>query len=101
MIDNAISHGQENSKIKVNLTSDKSEAKLEIINKGNPISPDECEKIFERFYRNDKSHNRKSGRYGLGLAIAKNIVKAHNGNIRAYSKDGFTTFEVKFKTNEH
>ena len=101
LIDNAISHGKENSKIQVHLTRDKAEVKLEVINKGDPIPNDECEKIFERFYRNDKSHNRKSGRYGLGLAIAKNIVTSHNGHIRAYSKDGYTTFEVKFKTNEH
>ncbi len=101
LIDNAISHGQENSTIKVNLISNKSEIKLEVINKGDPIPPDECEKIFERFYRNDKSHNRKSGRYGLGLAIAKNIVTSHHGNIKAYSKDEYTTFEVKFKINEH
>ncbi len=101
LIDNAISHGKENSQIKVNLMSDKSEIKLEVINKGDPISPEECEKIFERFYRKDQSHNRKSGRYGLGLAIAKNIVTSHNGNIKAYSKEGYTTFEVKFKKNEH
>ena len=101
LIDKAISHAQEKSKIKINLISDKSEIKLEVINKGEAISPEESEKIFERFYRNDKSHNRKNGRYGLGLAIAKNIVIAHNGKIRAYSKDGYTTFEVKFKKNEH
>ena len=101
LIDNAISHGKENSQIKVNLMSDKSEIKLEVINKGDPISFEECEKIFERFYRKDQSHNRKSGRYGLGLAIAKNIVTSHNGNIKAYSKEGYTTFEVKFKKNEH
>ena len=99
LIDNAISHGKEKSNIRINLTSDRAEIKLEVINKGEAIAPDECEKIFERFYRNDKSHNRKSGRYGLGLAIAKNIVNAHKGNIRAYSKDGYTTFEVKFKIN--
>ncbi len=101
LIDNAISHGKENSKIEVNLTSNKSEIKLEVRNEGEPISSDDYEKIFERFYRNDKSHNRKSGRYGLGLAIAKNIVVSHNGTIRAYSKDGFTIFEVKFKNKEH
>ena len=101
LIDNAISHGKENSEIKVNLTSNKLEIKMEIINEGEPIPPSEYEKIFERFYRSDKSHNRKSGRYGLGLSIAKNIVLAHKGNIRAYSKDGYTTFEVKFKKNEH
>ncbi len=101
LIDNAISHGLKNSKIKVNLTSDKYQIKLQVINKGDAIPPCECEKIFERFYRNDKSHNRKSGRYGLGLAIAKNIVLSHDGNIKAYSKDGYTTFEVKFKISEH
>ncbi len=101
LIDNAISHGKDNSIIKVNLSVSKNEIKLEIINEGESIPESEYEKIFERFYRNDKSHNRKSGRYGLGLAIAKNIVESHNGNIRAYSKDGYTTFEVKFKINEH
>ncbi len=101
LIDNAINHSKENSQIKVNLTSDKSEIKLEIINEGDPIPPDESEKIFERFYRNDQSHNRKSGRYGLGLAIAKNIVAAHNGNIKAYSQNGYTTLEVRFKSDEH
>ncbi len=101
LIDNALSHGKENSEIKVNLTSNKLEIKMEIINEGEPILESEYEKIFERFYRSDKSHNRKSERYGLGLSIAKNIVLAHKGNIRAYSKDGYTTFEVKFKKNEH
>ena len=101
LIDNAISHSIENSKIQINLSMNKSEIKLEVTNQGEPIPEDEYEKIFERFYRNDKSHNRKSGRYGLGLSIAKNIVTAHHGKIKAYSKDGYTTFEVKFKTNEH
>ncbi len=101
LVDNAISHGRENSKIKVELSSNKNEINLKVMNKGDPIPDTECEKIFERFYRNDKSHNRKSGRYGLGLSIAKNIVLAHNGTIKAYSKDEYTTFEVKFKKNEH
>ena len=101
LIDNAISHSKENSTITIHLISNKGEIKLEVINEGEPIPESEYEKIFERFYRNDKSHNRKSGRYGLGLAIAKNIVESHHGHIRAYSKDGYTTFEVKFKINEH
>ncbi len=101
LVDNAINHAKENSKIEIDLSSNKNEINLKVMNKGDPIPLEECEKIFERFYRNDKSHNRKSGRYGLGLSIAKNIVLAHHGNIRAYSKDGYTIFEVKFKKNEH
>ncbi len=97
LVDNAISHGRENSKIEIDLSSNKNEINLKVKNKGDPIPLEESEKIFERFYRNDKSHNRKSGRYGLGLSIAKNIVLAHHGNIKAYSTDGYTTFEVKFK----
>lgn len=101
LIDNAISHSEEDSKVFVNLSKNKSEIKLEVINQGEAIPPEDCEKIFERFYRNDKSHHRKENRYGLGLAIAKNIVEAHHGKIRAFSKDGYTTFEVILKVNEH
>ncbi len=97
LIDNAISHSINNSTIKVNLSKNTKEIKLEVINEGESINPDDYEKIFERFYRSDKSHNRKSNRYGLGLAIAKNIVESHDGKIIAFSKDGYTTFKILFK----
>ena len=97
LIDNAIKHSYKNSVIKVNLYKDKNNILLDIINNGNDIPSDECDKIFERFYRSDKSRNRDSNRYGLGLAIAKNIVNNHEGQIKAFSKDNFTTFRVIFK----
>ena len=100
LIDNAISHSYDNSKITVNLSKLKSEIRLEVINIGDNIPDGEQDKIFERFYRSDKSHNRKSNRYGLGLAIAKNTVEAHNGKIKAFSKDNYTTFRVIFKIKE-
>lgn len=66
-------------------------------NEGETIPKVEEEKIFERFYRVDKARNRKDNRYGLGLAIAKNIVLLHKGKIKASSMDGITTFQVTFK----
>ena len=66
-------------------------------NEGEAIPKGEEEKIFERFYRVDKARNRKDNRYGLGLAIAKNIVLLHKSKIKASSMDGITTFQVTFK----
>jgi signal transduction histidine kinase len=97
VIDNAIKHSYKDSAIKVSLNKDKNNINLEITNSGDPIKAGDEEKIFERFYRADKSRNRDANRYGLGLAIAKNIVTNHNGTIQAFSKDGKTTFKINFK----
>lgn len=69
---------------------------LTVTNRGEEIPKGEEEKIFERFYRIDKSRNRSEGRYGLGLAIAKSIVEQHKGQISASSANGRTTFCVRF-----
>lgn len=52
------------------------------------------EKIFERFYRIDKSRNRNEKRYGLGLAIAKATVSKYNGKIEVLYNNGYTIFKV-------
>ncbi len=81
LIDNAIKHSNENGLIRVTLASEGNKKILQVYNTGNSIKNNEMDKIFNRFYRSDKSRNRATGGYGLGLAIAKSIVDAHNGNI--------------------
>ena len=97
ILDNAIKHTEKNGNIFVNLNKEKNDIIIKIKNKGNPIPEGEEEKIFERFYRSDKSRNRNDNRYGLGLAIAKSIVIKHNGIIKAESKNKYTTFTINFK----
>ena len=67
---------------------------FEVKNMGNQIPHEEREKIFERFYRVDKSRNRTEKRYGLGLAIAKSTIEKYKGKIEVDYKDGFTIFKV-------
>jgi signal transduction histidine kinase len=94
LVDNAIKHSDKKGNIIVNLLKNKNEIVIDVKNKGEEIKPGEEEKIFERFYRADESRNRNQNRYGLGLSIAKKIVEAHDGKIKAFSKDNYTTFEV-------
>ena len=97
LLDNAIKHSYKESVIHINLFKEKNSIIIEVKNNGDPINPGDEEKIFERFYRADKSRNRDANRYGLGLAIAKNIVTNHNGFIKASSSDGITTFKINLK----
>lgn len=94
LLDNAIEHASSHTTIDLNLAAEKNKIILKIKNRGKAISENDAEKIFERFYRADKSRSRKTGHYGLGLAIAKNIVTAHDGTISAHSERGWTEFVV-------
>lgn len=97
LIDNAIKHAYNKSKITVELIIEKNEVILLVKNRGEAIAKEKQDKIFERFYRVDSSRNRNENRYGLGLAIAKNIVTSHNGKISVSCKNGYTTFKIILK----
>lgn len=94
LVDNAIKHSEANKDVQVELSKEKNTITLQVKNYGEPIHEDQKDKIFERFYRVDKSRNRSEKRYGLGLAIAKSIVEKYNGKIDVECKDGITNFIV-------
>ena len=94
LTDNAIKHTEGDKKIVVTLKKEKNDFMFEVKNMGDQIPEEEREKIFERFYRVDKSRNRTEKRYGLGLAIAKSTIEKYKGKIEVDYKDGFTIFKV-------
>jgi len=96
LLDNAIKHSYKNSTIEVKLYKEKKNIIIQVINEGDPIKEEDREKIFDRFYRADKSRNSKSSRYGLGLSIAKTIAQNHKGSICCYSENNKTYFKIVF-----
>ncbi len=88
LIDNAIKYSNDNGEISVKLYRHANKKIIEVYNTGDGIPNDKLNKVFERFYRQDEARNSKSGGYGLGLAIAKSSVEAHNGKIYAQGEYG-------------
>ena len=97
LLDNSVRHSYRDTtvRVKAGYVKEKKSVRILVINSGDPIPKEEQEKIFERFYRSDKARSRSDNHYGLGLAIAKRIAKNHNGDIRAYSENGDTVFQVR------
>ncbi len=96
LVDNAIKYGKENGKVIVELEEEKKNFQVSIHDDGPGISPEHLSRIFERFYRIDRSRSRDTGGTGLGLAIVKHILNAHHSKISVSSKiDKGTTFTFK------
>jgi len=97
LIDNAIKYGREQEgHVVVALTSGRGGVRVAVRDNGAGIAPEHQARIFERFYRVDKSRSRAAGGSGLGLAISKHIVEAHKSTIHIKSvlQEG-TTMEFK------
>lgn len=100
-LDNAIKYTDKKGKINLILNKTHNKINLSVTNTGKGIPEEHISKIFNRFYRTDKSRARDSGGYGLGLAIAKAIVEQHNGKISVKSiVDKETTFTIELPKNK-
>lgn len=95
LLDNAIKFSPPSGYIEITLFRSDDSVTVAVKNSGANIPPEEINRVFERFYRVDKTRSRESGGTGLGLPIAKQIVEAHGGEIKLHSSPGEGT-EVSF-----
>jgi len=91
LIDNAFKYGEANSVVKIDCEDLGEDINIIITNFGENIPAEEIEKIFDRFYRADKSRTRKTGGVGLGLSVVKSIVNLHKGTVDVESVENFQT----------
>ncbi|WP_408628629.1 vancomycin resistance histidine kinase VanS [Anaeromicropila herbilytica] len=95
LLRNAVNYSFENSTIDITIRQKENTVVIVFNNHGNTIPEEKLQRIFEQFYRLDTSRTSKSGGAGLGLAIAKEIVELHRGEILAHSENEIITFEVR------
>jgi signal transduction histidine kinase len=88
ILDNALRHTPENGRITLSAAQENNKVKIAIHDSGPGLSPEDLNRIFDRFYRADSSRQREDGGSGLGLAIARSIVRLHNGQLSAESEPG-------------
>lgn len=94
IIDNAFKYGEENTIVNLHCEDLNDRIKISVSNLGEKIPQEEKDKIFDRFYRTDKSRTRKTGGVGLGLAVVKSIINLHNGAVFVDSNDGLTSVSI-------
>ncbi|MGN0394348.1 MAG: sensor histidine kinase [Coprococcus sp.] len=91
LMDNAFKYSPKGGTIILNLEKQGKMICLSVYNTTNTkIEQDSIAHVFDRFYRTDASRNSETGGHGIGLSIAKSIVSAHNGKIRALSQDEYS-----------
>lgn len=103
LLKNAIAYAPDQTTITMQLTVDGQAATFILANQSEPIEQEQLEALFEKFYRLDQARSTKTGGAGLGLAIAKEIILAHQGTIRAASKNNEIQMIVTMPlaTNQH
>ncbi len=102
LLDNAVKFSSEQRAINIFSKSNSSHFTVSVQNEGSGISPDNLDKIFDRFFRVKEKHKEVKGT-GLGLTISKFIVEAHQGKIWAENshKGAFFSFSLPFSQSKH
>ncbi|WP_026550359.1 ATP-binding protein [Arthrobacter sp. Br18] len=101
LIDNAIRYSPEGTRVGVGLRSRDGLVQVSVTDQGAGITPEEQERIFERFYRIDAARSRQTGGTGLGLSIVKHVVSNHGGEVTVWSQAGQgSTFTVRLPEME-
>ncbi len=102
LCDNAIKYNRPDGRVTVQVRQSEDQAVLQVADTGIGMAEEHHSRIFERFYRVDKSHSKEVGGTGLGLSIVKHAVRIHNGRIdlRSTPNDG-TTVTVYFPKDPH
>ena len=96
LVENGIKYNVKEGWVRVTLDADHKYFYVTVADSGMGIPEDSLERIFERFYRVDKSHSKEIGGTGLGLAITRSSIGMHHGTIKVFSKEGEgTTFSVR------
>lgn len=96
LVENGIKYNVDEGWVRVTLDADHKDFFVTVQDSGMGIPEDQIERIFERFYRVDKSHSREIGGTGLGLSITRSAIAMHHGNIKVASKEGEgTIFTVR------
>jgi two-component system phosphate regulon sensor histidine kinase PhoR len=99
LLDNAIKYSSEGGSVLVKALQTEGEITISVRDQGCGIEKKHVSRIFERFYRADKSRSRQMGGTGLGLAIVKHIAQAHKGKVSVGSTPGKgSTFSIHFPT---
>lgn len=102
LIENAIKYNKEGGKVSVAITEDESFAKVIITDTGSGIAKEDWDRIFEPFFRVDKSRSRSMGGAGLGLALVKEIAVRHGGDVKVIeSSNKGSSIELSLSKNNN
>lgn len=96
LVENAITYSDEGKQVGIGLRKKHGVAAIAVTDNGIGMTPEQQERVFERFYRADASRSRQTGGTGLGLAIVKHVSASHLGDVQVFSKPGFgSTFTLR------